>query len=130
MLVFVYGSLLAGLHNHHHLANARLVGADRTAATFQMVSLGSFPAIAAVRTGGHAIAGEVYEVDARTLRALDFLEGVASGLYDRTTTTLASGRQAQVYTMPYARLATLDAPRVEDGNWRRYTAKRTATGRT
>lgn len=129
MLVFVYGSLLAGLHNHHHLANARLVGADRTAATFQMVSLGAFPAIANVRTSGHSITGEVYEVNARTLRALDLLEGVASGLYDRTTTTLASGRQAQVYTMHHARLAALNAPRVEDGNWRRYTANRAATCR-
>jgi len=71
-LVFVYGSLLAGEHNHaRYLDGARFVG-GATIAGFTMVSFGGFPAIVA---GPHAVRGEIYEVNDEELVALDRLEG-------------------------------------------------------
>lgn len=45
----------------------------RTEPAFELVSLGAFPAL--VHGGQTAVAGEVYEVEAVTLAALDRLEG-------------------------------------------------------
>lgn len=90
--VFVYGSLLRGFGNHkRHLGDAEYVGMDVTAQRYRMVSLGSFPMVfkrssieginrsPANRVRSHSlfrpIAGEVYKVSDRELRALDALEG-------------------------------------------------------
>ena len=80
--VFVYGSLLRGLHNHHLLQTAKLVKAPaRTAAdSYVLVDSGSgFPfALSAARAGEAARAillGEVYEVSDAVLAQLDALEG-------------------------------------------------------
>jgi gamma-glutamylaminecyclotransferase len=71
--VFVYGSLMSGLHNHHMLDGARRVGRGTTGPHYRMVSLGGFPAVLA--GGSSAVAGELYEVPGRVLGRLDRLEG-------------------------------------------------------
>jgi gamma-glutamylcyclotransferase (GGCT)/AIG2-like uncharacterized protein YtfP len=73
MKIFVYGSLLSGLHNHRVIANSHPLGEARTERRFRMHSLGGFPAV--VAGGKQSILGEVYEVDAGTLERLDRLEG-------------------------------------------------------
>ena len=73
MRLFVYGTLLRGERNHRHLAHARLVDAHVTQPRFTLLDLGAYPGL--VASGAPAVHGEIYEVDAATLRALDRFEG-------------------------------------------------------
>jgi gamma-glutamylcyclotransferase (GGCT)/AIG2-like uncharacterized protein YtfP len=91
-LLFVYGSLQRGECNHGELQGTRFVGEVRTASRYGLCVLGHYPALA-VR-GARAVAGELYEVDARTLHDLDTFEGAA---YRRDWVALADGRRAQAY---------------------------------
>ena len=80
--VFTYGSLMRGLHNHHLLSSAQLLGAARTAASsYVLVDSGlgfPFAIDAASRETRHprtALLGECYAVDDATLEKMDVLEG-------------------------------------------------------
>ncbi len=70
--VFVYGTLLSGEVNHHLLAGAQCLGPHRTAPTFTLYRLGTYPGL--VRGGVTAVAGEVYRIDGAVLLRLDALE--------------------------------------------------------
>ncbi|WP_415841932.1 gamma-glutamylcyclotransferase family protein, partial [Myxococcus xanthus] len=83
--VFVYGTLLGGEPNHRLLRGARLIGPARTQPRFTLYDYGPFPALAS--RGKHAVEGEVYEVDALMLAALDRLESHPR-FYRRTPITL------------------------------------------
>lgn len=80
--VFVYGSLKRGLDNHHLLNTAVFAGNASTAAPFRMMD-GPYPVLRESDGNGWRVSGELYEVDDCTLKALDDLEGVDEGLYDR-----------------------------------------------
>src|SRR5262245_45341898 len=95
--VFVYGSLMSGLHNHRLLEAARFLGPDRTRPAFELQDLGAFPAM--VVGGTTSVVGEVWEVDAAMLAELDHLEGHPRW-YRRVRTVLASRRHADTYVMP------------------------------
>lgn len=70
--VFVYGTLRKGFRNHHLLKNVRCLGPAVTVQAYALYH-GAYPHV--VKTPAVCpIAGEVYEVDANTLRALDELE--------------------------------------------------------
>jgi gamma-glutamylaminecyclotransferase len=112
--LFVYGTLMQGEPLHHRLGPARFLGGARTAAAFDLVDLGPYPA--AVGGGSTALIGELYEVDPATLDRLDELEGVP-GLYRRTTIPLADGTPAEAYLMP--RKALRGRPLIPSGDWRR-----------
>jgi gamma-glutamylcyclotransferase (GGCT)/AIG2-like uncharacterized protein YtfP len=71
--VFVYGTLRRDEINHHLLRDANFCGCHTTAPHYSMVNLGSYPGV--VKQGRTAIQGEVYEVDAGIMAALDRLEG-------------------------------------------------------
>lgn len=120
MRVFVYGSLMDGMHNHGLLATAEFVRADQTTGGFDMRSLGAFPA--AVRSPeGPPLRGELYEVNAAELAALDRLEGHPFH-YRRTETELAGGGMAFVYV--YADPERLEnRPRVPNNDWRAFREK-------
>jgi len=75
-MVFVYGSLKRGFGNHYFLRDAKYCGNTETVdATFCMHSMGPFPAVTESNDNGYHITGELYEVDADTMNALDKLEG-------------------------------------------------------
>ncbi len=111
--VFVYGTLLSGEPNHRLLGDAALVGEAKTEPAFELVSLGAFPAM--VADGRTAVSGEVYEVDADTLAALDRLEGHPR-FYRRRRIRLEDGGAAlaYVFTAEQAR----GRPAIASGNWR------------
>ncbi len=111
--IFVYGSLLGGERNHRVLEGARFVGEARTAPSFSLHDLGSYPAM--VADGSHAIVGELYEVDELTLARLDSLEGHPS-YYERHTITLADGNAAETYLLPRDQVD--HAPLITSGDWR------------
>ncbi|CAM4542695.1 gamma-glutamylcyclotransferase family protein [Myxococcus xanthus] len=113
--VFVYGTLLSGEPNHRLLRGARLIGPARTQPRFTLYDYGPFPALAS--RGTHAVEGEVYEVDALMLAALDKLEGHPY-FYERKSITLDGAGRVEAYLFPKERLA--GRPIIESGCWRRH----------
>lgn len=113
MIVFVYGTLLRGEGNHRLLDRARRIGDARTTATFTLLDLGAWPAM--VAGGSTSVRGELYEVDAATLRALDDFEGDPDE-YRRTRIELDDGRVADAYLL--AAPASADARVIASGDWR------------
>jgi gamma-glutamylaminecyclotransferase len=119
-LVFVYGTLLYGEHNHRHLTGARLVGAARTLPAFRLHDLGPFPGL--VAGGEHAVSGEVYAVDEPTLAGLDRLEGTPD-FYRRVSIVLADGAHTETYVLTPEQVAGF--PVIASGSWRARTKETT-----
>jgi gamma-glutamylaminecyclotransferase len=99
-LLFVYGTLMRGERHHDVIAGAAFVGEARTLPAYDFVLIDYFPAL--LPGGQRAIEGELYQVDANTLAALDALEEVPD-FYLREPIQLADGRQAQTYLLPRER---------------------------
>ena len=110
--VFVYGTLRAGEANHGLLEHQTLVARARTEAAFELVSLGSFPAM--VAGGTTAVLGEVYEVAPVTLAALDQLEGHPR-FYRRSPIRLEGGDEVLAYLLSPERAQ--GRPRIPSGDW-------------
>ena len=125
--VFVYGSLLSGLHNHRLLDDAVFIRAASTGPGFRLFDLGPHPG--AVLAGGaqpsdsgsgYAIHGEVYDVSEAILARLDALEEHPN-YYRREVIELPSGASAWIYLLPQA---PSGVPEVTSGDWRTYLARR------
>ena len=110
--VFVYGTLRSGEPNHYLLDHHDLVRRGRTEPAFELVSLGAFPAL--VHGGRTAVTGEVYEVDAVTLAALDRLEGHPS-FYERRPIVLDDGDEVLAYLLSPEQAH--GRPRIPTGDW-------------
>ena len=111
---------MCGESNHPVLGNgARLLGSARTAARYHLVDLGPYPALVEVpdEHGGCAVSGELYEIDARTLRRLDRFEGHPD-LYRRAPVELASGELAIAYFAGDGTLQHHANAVIEGGDWR------------
>lgn len=93
--IFVYGSLKQGFCNHRLLETSTFVTSTRTLSrVYEMISLGFYPAV--YPGGVHAIEGELYEVDEKTLEQLDRLE--SNGYYyERELINLAGFEKAWMY---------------------------------
>ena len=111
--VFVYGTLMREEYNHGLLAGDRFLGEAATTPEFTLVNLGAYPAL--IDDGTTSVKGEVYEVEAMTLAALDRLEGHPI-YYRRRMITLADGRRVLAYLMPPEKMA--GRPVIEHGDWR------------
>jgi gamma-glutamylaminecyclotransferase len=111
VLLFVYGTLLRGEPNHPQLSDASFVRSTRTAAAYELVDLGGYPAL--LEDGESAISGEVYDVNAELLARIDAFEEVPD-LYERKRVDLIDG-SVDAYVMSRARAA--GAPRIVDGSW-------------
>jgi gamma-glutamylcyclotransferase (GGCT)/AIG2-like uncharacterized protein YtfP len=70
-LLFVYGTLMRGFRLHDLLSQAKFRGEATVAG--RLCDLGLFPALSLDGVG--RVQGEVYEVDAPTLRIIDRVEG-------------------------------------------------------
>lgn len=136
-LVFVYGTLLTGGGNHARIlapaaarGGASLVGAARTGYGWHLHSLGAFPAMSRADDDDGRVLGEVFEVDARTLQELDWLEGIVpgggrDGLYWRERVAVfLDGRRAPVCAWSYLQSPERQhgRPRIVSGSWRAYRA--------
>ena len=78
--VFVYGTLLKGLQNHHLLEPSEeeevvFLGRARTIDSFQLWDAGGFPFVSTKAPATTTVLGEVYRVGRATLEKLDRLEG-------------------------------------------------------
>ena len=81
--IFVYGTLKRGGSNHSLLVGQKFIAAARTQPLYRLYALSSFPAMVEAPQNGRSIEGEIWEIDAKHLPALDELEDVAHGLYKR-----------------------------------------------
>jgi gamma-glutamylcyclotransferase (GGCT)/AIG2-like uncharacterized protein YtfP len=126
MKVFVYGSLLSGLGNHHRLSTAKFLGRGTTDHRCKMISYGSFPAAWRDEQNGVPVVGEAYEVDARTLKDLDILEGNGR-FYKREPVfvDLECGSTVTCwiyYLMDDGTRFVKESPTVEDCDWRKFVS--------
>lgn len=119
--VFVYGSLLSGLHNHPALtaAKAQFMGPATTVEKYHMVSLGAYPGVILTQATS-AILGEMYRVDGEAMeRILDRLEGYPY-FYNRREVPLDNGELAWIYYLQYTDGYTDSRTPVPDGDWRKF----------
>lgn len=86
--VFVYGTLKRGGSNHALLAGQKYVGEARTLPGYCLYELDGYPGMIADTAERNRVEGEIWEVDAECLAALDELEGVSDGLYRRAIVPL------------------------------------------
>lgn len=112
--LFAYGTLMRGERGHALLRGARLVAQARTAPCYDLVDMGSYPAM--VEGGTRSIAGEILAVHPSAFATLDAYEDVHDGLYRRAT-ILVAGRLVQAYLLPRARSAGRAV--IRSGDWRR-----------
>src|SRR5258705_5908644 len=95
--VFTYGTLLTGEPNHHVLRGSRCLGPARTPPRFTLVDLGAYPGM--LSQGTSSVEGELFEVDAEVLAALDRLEGHPT-YYTRGPIILVGWQRAETYFLP------------------------------
>lgn len=86
--VFVYGTLKRGFRNHRLLEGSTFIGEAHTLTPYRMLD-GRYPVLRDAGPDCKTISGEVYDVDAPTLSALDELEGIELGMYDRVEIDVA-----------------------------------------
>ena len=97
MTLFIYGTLKRGQSANHLLAGQQFLGAAITAPVYRLFDLGGYPGMVRVARGGCAIEGEIWEIDKACLRALDRLEDVADGEYERTIIAMAEHENIEGY---------------------------------
>lgn len=88
--VFVYGTLKRGGSNHHYLHGQKFVAEARSRPGFTLYQPANYPGMVVDENDREGVTGEVWEVSAACLSALDCLEGVNEGLYRRITIPLAA----------------------------------------
>jgi len=132
--VFVYGSLLSGLHNHRHfLGAAKSVGPARTSRGWALYSCGSFPAMARDEDAEHVV-GELYDVTESELARLDQLEGIDHRNPDRGhyqhafVAVFVEGRATPICATAYVQHPHQQhhRDRVPAGDWRAFVNARDA----
>jgi gamma-glutamylcyclotransferase (GGCT)/AIG2-like uncharacterized protein YtfP len=113
MRLFVYGSLLFGEIHNARLGGSRLLGEAHTEPRYTLVDLGAYPAL--LDEGTTSVSGELYEVTADVLAALDEFEGHPED-YCRSPVRLLNGECAEAYVLPRARAPATRV--IVSGSWR------------
>ncbi len=135
-LLFVYGSLRNGHHNHHRLASSEFLGTYKTVDHFKMFGLRSraYP-YAFFDPEGTSVTGEVYSVRPALLERLDDMEG-HPGIYCRTP-VLVHDRDEPVHMyvlvdagikktlLKYGNVSSRFIP-IPSGDWAEFTRNRHA----
>ena len=74
-LIFTYGTLMKGQKRQHVMDKCRYIG-DAILDDYGLYEIGTYPA--AIRMDGFKVYGEVYEVDEKVKKELDFIEDVGN----------------------------------------------------
>lgn len=120
MNVSVYGTLKKGFRANSMMDNMNFIGESVEQLNFEMVDLGSFPALFESEEK-HNITIETYELkdnDKSTLQRLDNYEGYPN-FYDRKEITLNNGLVSNIYFIKNKSERYGSGNVVESGNWTR-----------
>jgi gamma-glutamylcyclotransferase (GGCT)/AIG2-like uncharacterized protein YtfP len=133
-LLFVYGTLLSGLSNHHHMAGTTCLGEARIQAA--LFDMGEYPALSlqgALALPLGPVLGELYKIEPAQWQALDDLEevdpdSIENSMYLRVPIQVQwnhpEGPQtitAHVYVYNWS---LAGRPRIEHGDFRRHCSMR------
>lgn len=114
MLMFVYGSLMRGLHNNDFLRGAWFLREDETLPGYRLHALISIvPGVVHDPAWDGVVKGELWQVPEELWLGIDMLESS----YGPTKILLASGDEALTYLWPNG---TTYAPQVLHGDWRKH----------
>ncbi len=107
MLVFVYGTLMQGRENHEKFLSEASFKGQAHIEGYALYDLGSYPGIIAEEE--QKVLGEVYEIDAKILRELDWLEDEGD-LYQRVITKVffTEGSHGEAYVYRYLKSVSPD----------------------
>jgi len=111
--VFVHGALLAGEIHHHLLGGAPLVGVVKTKPKYTLRDNGGGALLSP--DGEQAVFGELYDIDATALAAIDEHEDHPK-FHRRTTIELDDGSKADAWLLPTRWADHRDV--VVSGSWR------------
>ncbi|MBL8817541.1 MAG: gamma-glutamylcyclotransferase [Planctomyces sp.] len=92
-VIFVYGSLKRGYALHGLLEKQLFMGEAESVACGRLFDLGDYPGLVASESG-YRVRGELYAVTAECLAALDGVEGVEDGVYERRRIELVSPNES------------------------------------
>lgn len=95
-ILFVYGTLKRGGRNNHLVAGGRFLGEAITEPRYRVYDLGPHPALVVDEVSGLAVRGELWEVDAPALAALDEFEEVP-GPFVRAAVAVEGERAVEAY---------------------------------
>ena len=113
--LFVYGSLMTDMSNNYILGESTLLKKEvNTRGEYTMINMGAFPAI--IKEGSRKIKGEVYDIDQKTLKRVDFLEGHPY-FYKRQQIELENGEEVVAYLLN-DELENHEKDIVKTGDWR------------
>lgn len=117
--LFVYGTLMSGLSNNRLLKNSLQIDTATTEGKLTLLA-SSIPYLVDEKSKSY-VTGEVYEVDEKTLSAIDQLEG-HPGWYSRKIISivneLGDKMKAWAYFMPRSTVG--NAKVIESGSYRDY----------
>jgi gamma-glutamylcyclotransferase (GGCT)/AIG2-like uncharacterized protein YtfP len=115
--LFVYGSLMSGERDHALLADAKLLGPAKTAASYTLVDLVVYPAL--LVEGTTSVVGELYLVDPRTRFETD-VKKECPVLFERVEIALDDGSTAETYCMAEDKVR--GRRRIKNGSWKNRAA--------
>lgn len=110
-VIFVYGSLKRGYALHELLEHQRYLGNAESVPCGRLFDLGSYPGLVAEESG-YGVRGELYEVTEECLAALDEVEGVGEGLYERSRIELAAPNEAILAEAYFYLLSVTGCPEI------------------
>jgi len=109
-ILFVYGTLRKGGSNHHRMAGAMALGAATVRG--RLFHVDWYPGLV-LDESGIEVRGELYEVDAATLAALDEFEG---GEYQRVRQTVDAGAPVTAWIWEF-RMPVDGLREIPSGDW-------------
>jgi gamma-glutamylcyclotransferase (GGCT)/AIG2-like uncharacterized protein YtfP len=107
-LIFVYGSLRRGRHNHQLIKDCEFIQYDSITAKDI-----STPQLAACIHGEGTVQGEVYSIDPLTMIYVDRLEGIDWHFYTKEQVTTHKGLEVSVYFLNWS-LPVAGFPHISD----------------
>lgn len=116
--VAVYGSLRNGMHNHYFMNNASYIGIEKKNVKFEMLSLGSFPALIP-SNNENLITFELYKVNSDDFNKIETLEGYPS-FYNRTKIKLNNEDYWVYFIEDFGNIPKI---KVDNGDWVSYKIK-------
>lgn len=112
VMLFAYGTLMRGEPAHGLLGDARWIVDAHTEPAFTLLNMGEYPAL--LEGGSTRVAGEIYEIDASLLEALDRYEEAPAVYARRVLRIGAYDALAYVLKLEHAAQRVV----IASGDWR------------